>query len=75
MTKENQEKQNGRAEGGSGKNANRRSVVGQDEVDARVVVVGKHQARVVQDHVAVALEGGHVLADGVKTAASSPSTA
>ncbi len=43
-------------------------VVGQDEVDARMVVIGKHEARVVQDHVALALEDGHVLADGVETA-------
>ena len=43
-------------------------VVGQDEVDARMVVVGKHEAGVVEDHVALALEDGHVLADGVKAA-------
>ena len=43
-------------------------VVGQDEIDARMVVVGKHQAGVVEDHVAFALEHRHVLADGVETA-------
>ena len=43
-------------------------VVGQDEIDARMVVVGKHQASVVEDHVAFALEHRHVLADGVETA-------
>ena len=43
-------------------------VIGQDEIHTRMVVVGKHQARVVQDHVAAALEGGHVLADGVQAA-------
>ena len=43
-------------------------VVGQDEVDARMVVIGEHEARVVQDHVALALEHGHVLADGIEPA-------
>ena len=43
-------------------------VVGQDEVDARMVVVGEHEPSVVQDHVALAFEDGHVLADGVEAA-------
>ena len=34
-----------------------------------MVVVGKHQAGVVEDHVAFALEHRHVLADGVETPA------
>ena len=42
-------------------------VVGQDEVDARMVVVGKHEAGIDHDHVVSVLEHGHVLADPVKT--------
>jgi hypothetical protein len=43
-------------------------VVGQDQVDARLVVVGEHEAGVDEDHVAVAFERGHVLADAVEAA-------
>ena len=43
-------------------------VVGQDEVDAGLALVGKHQAGVDQDHVVAVLEGGHVLADAVEAA-------
>ena len=43
-------------------------VVGKNQVDAGMVVVGEHQARIVKHHVAFALEHGHVLADGIKAA-------
>ena len=43
-------------------------VIGQNEIDARMIVVGKHQARIDQQHVVAAFEYGHVLSDGVKTA-------
>ncbi len=43
-------------------------VVRQDKVHARMVVVGEHQAGVVEHHVAAAFECGHVLADGVEAA-------
>ena len=43
-------------------------VVRQDKVDAGMIVVGEHKARVIDDHVVSAFEHGHVLADGVKTA-------
>ena len=42
-------------------------VVGKDEVDARLRIVGKHQACVDKNHIGTALENGHVLADAVKT--------
>ena len=43
-------------------------VVGQEQVDTRVVVVGEHEAGVVEDHVVPVLDHGHVLADAVETA-------
>ena len=43
-------------------------VIRQDEVDARVLVIGKHEAGIDENDVTVALEGGHVLADGIETA-------
>ena len=43
-------------------------VVRQDEVDAHVLVVWEHQAGVDEHDVVAALEGGHVLADGVEAA-------
>ena len=43
-------------------------VVRQDKVDAGMIVVGEHKARIVDDHVVSAFEHGHVLADSVKTA-------
>ena len=43
-------------------------VVGKDEVDAGLVVLGEHQAGVYQDHVVAVLEGRHVLADAVESA-------
>ena len=42
-------------------------VVGQDEVDARLLVIGEHEAGIDHDHVVSVLEHGHVLADPVKT--------
>ena len=33
-----------------------------------MIVVGKHEASIVEHHVALALEHGHVLTDGVKAA-------
>ena len=44
------------------------SIVGKNQIDARVIVVGKHQARVDEQHVVAAFEHGHVLADGVEAA-------
>ena len=43
-------------------------VVGQDQVDTGLIVVGEHEARVDKNHVLTALEGGHVLANTVKAA-------
>ena len=43
-------------------------VVRKHEVDAGLIVVGEHEARVNQDHVIAALEGGHILSDAVETA-------
>ena len=43
-------------------------VIGQDEVDAGMVVVGEHDAGIVEHHVVSALEHRHVLADGVEAA-------
>ena len=43
-------------------------VVRQNKVDAGMIVVGEHKARIVDDHVVSAFEHGHVLADSVKTA-------
>ena len=42
--------------------------VRQDQVDARVVLVGEHDARVDDDHVVAVLDHGHVLAYLVKPA-------
>ncbi len=42
-------------------------VVGKHEVDAGLVVIGKHEASIDEHHVVSALEGGHVLADAVQT--------
>ena len=42
-------------------------VVGKDEVDAGLVVVGEHEAGVDEHHVVAALERRHVLADAVET--------
>ena len=42
-------------------------VVGKHEVDAGLVVVGKHETGVNEHHVVAALEGRHVLADAVET--------
>ena len=43
-------------------------VVGQDQIDAGMIVVGKHNARIIEDDVVAALENGHVLADSIKAA-------
>ena len=43
-------------------------VVGQKQVDTRVVVVWEHEAGVVEDDVVPVLDHGHVLADAVETA-------
>ena len=43
-------------------------VVGKDEVDAGLLIVREHEARIEQDHVVAILEHGHVLADAVETA-------
>ena len=43
-------------------------VIGQHEVNAGVPVFGKHKAGVIENEVAVAFEGRHVLSDGVKAA-------
>ena len=39
-------------------------IIGQDEIDARMVVIGKHESCIVEDHIAFAFESRHVLADG-----------
>lgn len=44
------------------------SVIRKDEVDARVLVIGKHEPGIDENDIATALEGRHVLADGVETA-------
>ena len=41
-------------------------VVGQDEVDAGLALVGEHETGVDENHVVAVLEGGHVLADAVQ---------
>jgi len=43
-------------------------VVGQDEVDARELGVGEHDAGVHDDHIVAVLEDRHVLADSVEPA-------
>lgn len=43
-------------------------VVRKNEVDARVLIIGKHEPGIDEDDVAAALEGRHVLADGIETA-------
>ena len=43
-------------------------VVGKNEVDARMVIVGKHEAGVIENHVVAALDDGHVLANAVEAA-------
>ena len=43
-------------------------IIGQDEIDARMVVIGKHESCIVEDHIAFAFESRHVLADGVEAA-------
>ena len=43
-------------------------VVGQNKVNARVIVVGKHQTRIVKHHVVTAFERSHVLANSIKAA-------
>ena len=43
-------------------------VIGKHEVDAGLVVIGKHEASIDEHHVVAALEGSHVLADAVKAA-------
>ena len=43
-------------------------VIGQDEVDAGLGIIGEHQTGIDEDHVIAALENGHILADAVKTA-------
>ena len=41
-------------------------VIGQDKIDAGMVIVREHQARIIEHHVALAFEHGHVLADGIQ---------
>ena len=43
-------------------------VIGKNQVDAGMIVIRKHQARVHENHVVAAFERGHILADGVQTA-------
>ena len=43
-------------------------VIGQNEVDARMIVIWEHETRIVEHHVVAALEHSHVLADGIKAA-------
>ena len=43
-------------------------VVGQDQVDTGLEVIGEHEAGIDEDHILAALDGGHVLADTVKAA-------
>ena len=43
-------------------------VIRKDKIHAGMIVIGKHEAGIVEHHVALALEHGHVLADGVKAA-------
>jgi len=44
------------------------AVVRQYEVDAGMIVVGKHDARVDHDHVVAIFDHGHILADAVEPA-------
>jgi len=41
-------------------------IVGKDEVDSGLVVIGKHEARIHEHHVVSVLEGGHVLTNTIK---------
>ena len=43
-------------------------VVWQDEVDARMVIIGEHETRIVEHHVVLAFEDRHVLADRIEPA-------
>ena len=43
-------------------------VVGKNEVDARMVVIGEHETSVIENHVVATLDDGHVLANAVETA-------
>ena len=43
-------------------------IIRKDKIYAGMIVVGKHEASIVEHHVALALEHGHVLTDGVKAA-------
>ena len=43
-------------------------VIRKDKIHAGMIVVGKHEAGIVKHHIALALEHGHVLTDGVKAA-------
>ena len=43
-------------------------VVGKNEVDARMIIVGEHEAGIIENHVVAALDDGHVLANAVEAA-------
>jgi hypothetical protein len=43
-------------------------VVGQDEIHARVIVVGEHDSGIDHDHVVAILDDGHVLSDTIEPA-------
>ena len=43
-------------------------VIRQDEIDAWMIVIGEHEARIVEHHVILALEDRHVLADRIESA-------
>ncbi len=43
-------------------------VVRKNKINAGMIVIGKHQSCIIKNHVALTLKGGHVLADGIKTA-------
>ena len=43
-------------------------VIGKNQVDARLRIIGEHESGVDKDHIGTALDNGHILADTIKTA-------
>ena len=41
-------------------------VVGQNEVDTQLLVIGEHEPRVNEDHIVAILEGSHVLTNAIE---------
>ena len=42
-------------------------IIRQNEIYARMIIIGEHKSCVINDHIAFAFKGGHVHADSVKT--------